>query len=287
MALWRRYRYLVAGLAWALLLGPCAAFLVFGFAAGVSWLWLFGDDAWPSYTGWALPLVGVLGGLGVAAACIAVAIAAGRQNAQYGVQSSTRERNALLLMTAMPLVLLGVITGVIAKEAAGYRQTMNFATEREAEFAALMGARHRIVAIEVEPVAGGTFHASVRVAGTRAGPYRLTWQVEDSNFAMVLVIGTRTVELGPAAGQEVRFEFVLLELAQSYRDQITPAGGVIVEEDFRLEVFLEPILSEIERAMLPPGERRNFEVGLSPLRVEGRAMFPIRFVLQTDGSIEP
>ena len=74
---------------------------------------------------------------------------------------------------------------------------------------------------------------------------------------------------------------------QRYRDEITPAGGVLVEEAFRLEASLEPVLSESELAMLPPSERRTLARGLSPLRVEGGARLPVRFVIQTDGAIGP
>lgn len=265
MALRRYHRYLAAGLAWALLLGPSAAILVFSFAAGASWLWLFGDDVWPQYTQWILPLVAILASLAVAAICVAVAIMASRERDRRSQPIGRRERQALWLMTAIPLVLMGVAAGVIAKEAADYERAMALATEREAAFAALMGARHRIEAVDVEPIAGGDFQASVRLDGTRAGAYRLEWHIEEPNFGRVLLSGMRTVELGAAAGREIRFEFTLLELAQSYRDQLTPAGGVLVGEDFRLDVLLEPILSETEIAMLPPGESRNLEQGLGIL----------------------
>lgn len=59
-----RTKWTLAGFAWGLVAAWAAALIVVGTGAGVFWLYVFGDDPWPAWTGsaltWAAGLVAVL-----------------------------------------------------------------------------------------------------------------------------------------------------------------------------------------------------------------------------------
>jgi hypothetical protein len=279
-----RRRYLIAGIAWALLIGPAAAFLLFGFAAGASWLWLFGDDPWPEATQWALPLIGITGGALAALTCMIVAYSYGRAQEARTQANARTERRKVLVLAFTPLVLLFLFGLKIWRESREYAQDMELAAQREAAFAALSGDRHRIADVTLDQSADDHFRATIRITGERAGEYRLHWQVADTGFGAVLAAGNEVIRLQPG---EVETEIVVTldELARSYRTKVLHGnGGVLVEEPFRLEVSLVPIFSDAERGALPPGERRRLDAGESPLRSVKSTEFPVRFIIGPDVS---
>ncbi|HEY5597862.1 MAG TPA: hypothetical protein VIK47_03560, partial [Kiloniellales bacterium] len=67
-------------------------------------------------------------------------------------------------------------------------------------------------------------------------------------------------------------------LIAAYRDSVlTGAGGVKVDEAFRLAVMVEPIPSPAERASMPPRELQNLAIGQSSLRSGGEVAVPMSF----------
>lgn len=281
-----RRQYLIVGIAWAVLLGPLAAFLLFGFAAGASWLWLFGDDSWPEPTQWVLPLIGLIGGVVAALACIIVAGIYGRKREALLPANRHGERRKVLLLTATPLVLAALLGAKVWWEGREYSEALALATQREAAFAALVGARHKIAGLALDGSAEGRFRARVQLAGEREGDYRLTWRVVDRGFGAALATGERIIRLQPGA-RAVDIAFTLEELARSYKEKVlNGAGGVLVDESFQLELSLMPVLSPSERQELPPGERHRLTTGDTSLRAHMSTEFPVHFVIRGDESIE-
>lgn len=281
-----RSQYLIAGVAWALLLGPLAAYSLFGFAAGVSWLWLFGYDPWPPATQWVLPLIALIGGLLAAAGCIIGALLYGQRRALLTLSDPQRERRRVMLLTAVPLLLIAVIGAKLCWEGEQYSKALALAQKREAAFATLVGAVPKISALKIDRGDDGAFHVIATLAGRREGDYRLTWQVSDTNFRAVLAKDERVIHL-QAGTRRIALGFTLGQLARSYKYKVlNGGGGVLVEEPFALTVSLLPVLGESRRQALPPGEQRRLESGETPLRAEKTAEFPVRFVIRGDGSIE-
>lgn len=279
-----RHRYLIVGIAWALLLGPAAFFLLFGFAAGASWLWLFGDSPWPAATRWALPLIAAVGGALTALVSILIGYEYGKTQETRAIASSRTEQRKALLLTVIPLALIVLIGLNGWRESRKFAQDMNLAGRREAAFAALVGARYRINEITVDHSEHDRFRATVLMTGQREGDYRLHWQVADTGFGTTLLSGDDVTALGSDKA-EAEIGFTLDQLTQSYRAQVLRGGaGVLVEEPFELDAWLEPVFSESERKTLPPGERRRLGTAESPLRSQTATQFPVRFFIRDTGS---
>lgn len=280
-----RHQYVMAGAAWALLLGPCTALLIVGMAAGFSWLWLFGDDPWPKATEWILPLLGIAGGTLTAVMCLVSAWSYGINRETLPRADPRAERRRLLLLSAIPLALILLFGAKIWWEGREYSKSMAVATEREAYFQSFVAARHRITGLTVDQSADGAFRAMVRMDGVREGAYRLTWRVVDTGYGSSLLEGERNLRLLKGF-RETGIPYRLEGLARRYQSKHLTGGGVLVEEPFRIDVILEPILTDVERAALPPGEVRRQKLGASPLRSQSSKSFPVRFIIRLDGTLE-
>ena len=280
-----RHRYLIAGIGWAMLLGPAIALALFSFAAGASWLWLFGDASWPEATQWVLPLIGLAGGFCAAALSIMICHRYGQRRERRAFVDLHREQRRVLLLTLTPLVLVLFVGVMLWKQGSEYSDAMNSASKREAYFAELVATRHKITSIFIEEDTGGTYHGTVQVVGHRKGRYQMRWWVTDTNFGKVLMSGNRPLMLQEGQQQfDLVFEFE--KLAHAYRDEVLSGGGVLVEEPFELTVTLDPALDPAEYEAMPPGERNRVELGRSALRVRRAARFPVRFIVQRDGEIQ-
>lgn len=279
-----RHQYLIVGIAWALLVGPAAFLLLVGFAAGASWLWLFGDSPWPAATQWALPLIGVIGGALSALACMLIGYEYGKARESRAIATSRTRQRKVIILTVVPLALIVLIGLNGWRESRKFAQDMNLAVQREAEFAALIRVLFRINEITIDHSEHDRFHATVRLKGQREGNYQLHWQVADTSFGTTLVSGDAVMALGSGKA-EAEISFTLAQLRQSYRAHVLRGGaGVLVEEPFELDAWLEPVFSESERKTLPPGERRSLGTAESPLRSQTATQFPVRFFIRDTGS---
>jgi hypothetical protein len=280
-----RLHYLILGVAWAPLLAPLTFLALVSLAAAISWLWLYGDDPWPAATQWVLPLIGAAGAVLVAFACVIFATRYGRKRATLAQMDQRAERRRILILLAIPLlgaVLLGV---KVWSESQDYSDALAAATQREAEYAALVGARHEIRNLVLHERPGGDFRATLELVGMRTGNYRLSWDVLSTSIDATLTTGARVVWLRPGR-REVHLHFALDDLARGYHAKLQPGrGGVLVEEEFQIEVSLEPMLSETEAAGLPPGEIHRLAAGGSHLQSRRTTLFPVRFVIRGDGTI--
>lgn len=276
-----RQTYLVAGILWALLLGPLAALTVFGFAAGVSWLWLFGDSSWPAGTQAALPLIGLAAGVAAAMACVYLGISHGRQREAAGGGENAAERRKALLIAAAPIALAMLAGAKLWWDARSYSQAMAIAAQREVNLMSLASRVQKITSISVEPSAGGTFRARIGLNGKRDGEYRLSWDVKSTSFEQPLANGTRTVRLKTGENRE-EISFTLDQIADGYRSRLSSAGDVLVDEPFHLHASVEPELSGADLERLPPGERRQLKSGESMLRSQKSVDFHLRFFIRRD-----
>lgn len=262
-----RSLYLLVGLVWGSLAGVAVAFEVFALAAGVSWLFLFGDSPWPAGVERYLLGIPLAAGLATLAAGLGVGYVVGRRAESAPAPQRQRRRGRLLLLAGVALwLLVGVLAGWQAERQTAARAT---AAAEEAAFAELLRARHVIAGSSVADDGGAVVHVVLDLAGTRSGAYRLAWRLDDTTYDATLSSGERHLDLDPEA-PPLDLAFEPADIAERYRATVLEGRSdkVLVDGIFRLRLWLEPLLTDDERQALPAREIGNLERGLSELRFE-------------------
>ena len=273
--------YVLVGATWGLVLGLPAAMAIVAVGAGVSWLYLFGDETWPEAVSWVLPLLGALGGLAVFAGSLIAAARFAPAPSLSPAEAAARKRRAYALLGLGLFLLMAVAAIALARSLqidAGRRTADRQATWYER----LLAERHEIETLRISPAADGrSFVLGLDTTGQRAGAYRLDWRVRLTAYREDLLEGGGDIALGVGDGHaSARID--AQELIRSYHRVALEAGSadVLVEESFRLEAALRPVLSEDERARLPGHERRNLDLGQSRLIERRRETFTARFQIR-------
>ena len=269
--------YLITSLLWAMVLGPAIALGVFVLGAGISWLYLFGDDPWPRAVEWILPLIALIAGSITALAVVWFGCSRGRRFPTSGASTDYPERRKAILLGVVPIVLFLVIALSIWTRISAYQEAMTIATAREARFADLANGNQRIGSLSVEYDNDDDLRAVARITGSRDGRYRLAWRVSPSSFETAIITASRELVLSGGPSQaEIRFS--LGELRSGYQAEILNGGtGVLVEELFEIDASLEPVLSAEEILDFPPGEQRRLGTEESSLSSSASANFPVSF----------
>ncbi len=271
--------YGLVGLVWGLLLGGLAAWAVMAMAAGVSWLYLFGDDPWPEAVGRAIPLAGLAAFLGALALCTALGLRSGRRAEQGEPAGARRLRVQGIGLLALGLLLAVALAGAAGARIAGQRGEHALLERQTAAFEALRAERQVLTAVAVARAARAmSYDMTVETKGARGGPYRLAWSVRSTVYGATLDEGE--AQLALASGDN-RARLVLdawqmveryHEIALDYRDV-----DVEVAESFRLEIALSPVLGADDLARLPAHEAHNLSLGQSALIDAKSVDFPARF----------
>jgi F0F1-type ATP synthase membrane subunit c/vacuolar-type H+-ATPase subunit K len=268
-----RSLYLLAGLVLGGLAGLAVMIQVFALAAGVSWLYLFGDDPWPARAEWILLGTSLVAGLATLGAGLGIGYTVGRRYESSPRPERARRRGHGLLLGGLALWLLVVFLALWQQERQSSARAA--AAVEETAFGELLQARHVITGVSVVN-AGAELRLSLGLAGTRSGAYRLAWRLEDPLYDVTLLSGERRLALGPdAASADLDFEIAIL--AERYRETVLKGRGdkVLVDGAFRLRLSLEPLLDDEERQALPARETGNLERGLSGLRFETEVELPV------------
>jgi len=270
--------YLVAGIFWALLAGGAAALAAFAFAAGVSWVFLFGDEPWPAAVQWVLPLLALFVGLIVFAAVLIMVSRYGRMQAAAQSANPVRERRKAILLVFAPLMLIALGAASAWLRARDYSADLETVSKREQALADLVAANQKVVAVDIMSDASD-LNAVVRINGQRSGLYHLVMRVLPATGNAIVLTEDRSLQL-PVGESDVEVNLKMSEVQQAYRDAILKGrGGVLVDELFRLDVSLVPALAGDEIATLPPNERGRLESADSPLQSRRMAQFPVHFTL--------
>lgn len=274
--------YLVVGFLWSVLLAAGAGLAAAAVGAGVAWIYLFGDSAWPDWTNRAIPGLGAAVGLATFAAAMTLTrIVASRHGTPAGERSEDRRGSAV----AWGLLALGLAIAVgFAWQQYGRNNEIERAREETAAAARylplLLSETHRIAGIAVEwPGGDQDGRAVVTLDGLRSGRYRLDWQVRDTIYDKPLLQSGETLQL--AAGTRVMdFALPARRIVDGYRALLSRTdANVMVDEPFVFEMQLAPILTERETSRISPHEVQNLANGWSPLIQRSSAEFPVRFFL--------
>jgi hypothetical protein len=278
----RKSLYLAVGFLWATLLGVGVGIAAAAIAAGVAWIYLFGDSAWPDWTNWAIPGFGAAIGLATfTGSMIVTRIVANRYDVA-GREGGGIKGGGVF---AWALLLLGLaVAGGIAWQEFGRQQKIETAREESAAaaqyFPTLLSETHRITDIAVDwPGGGRDGRAVVTLDGLREGGYHFEWQVRDRLYEKPLLKGGEPLEL--AAGARV-LEIALpaQSLVDGYRTLLSRQdANVMVDEPFVFEARLTPMPAEHETSRMPAHEVQNLANGWSPLIHRSSVQFTVRFFL--------
>jgi F0F1-type ATP synthase membrane subunit c/vacuolar-type H+-ATPase subunit K len=269
-----RSLYLLTGLVLGGLAALAVALQVFAVGAGVSWLYLFGDEPWPARAQWVLMGAALAAGLATLGAGLAFGYLHGRRCESAPRPERARRRGRGLLLGGLALWLLVVGLGLWQQERQSSARAA--AAVQEAAFASLLQARHVIAGVAIAEPDGAELRLSLALTGARSGAYRLAWQLSDPLYGVTLLSGEQHLALGPeAASADLGFEIAVL--AERYRETVLQGRSdkVLVDGVFRLQLSLEPLLDGEERRDLPAREIGNLERGLSGLIFETRAEVPV------------
>jgi hypothetical protein len=279
----RKGLYLAVGFLWAMLLGVGAGLAAAAIAAGVAWIYLFGDSTWPDWTNWAIPGAGAVIGLATFAVSMVVTrIVANRYDAG-GNEAADKKGGGTF---AWVLLLLGLaVAGGFAWQEYGRQKDFEKARDEAAEaaryFPTMLSASHRITGITVDwPGGGWDGRAVVTLGGLREGGYRLGWQVRDTLYEKPLLKGEETLQL-TAGARVLEFALPAQGVVDGYRALLSRQdANVMVDEPFVFEVELAPMPGVLETARMPPHEVQNLTNGSSPLIRRSSEEFTVRFFLR-------
>ncbi len=263
-------------------LGVLAAYGVVIVGAGVSWLFIFGDDTWPAYTAWVIPGAGVLGGIIVWSAAAFVAARYGRRHENAAPEAVTRQRRFAYLLLATGVLFDVMLVGAVVANHRQQDAARELGSAQRVWFAEFLAGRQNIDAIEVRRQDGqGVIAVTLQIGGTNAGDHRLEWLVRETLYKKVLAEGETALRL-TRGRQNTALSLDAKALAATYH-RLALGGAdanVMVDEDFVFEARLVPMLDADTRDRLPRNERQNLDNGYSELIVTGDAPLPIRFILR-------
>lgn len=271
--------YVLVGLVWGALLGGLAASAVMAMAAGVSWLFLFGDDPWPEAVGWLIPLIGLTAFLGVLAVGVAFGLRRGRRAERVAPAKARRLRVQGIGLLALGLLLAVALAGTGGARIAGQEAERAARDRQTAAFEALRAERQVLGAVTVVRAAGKmSYDMTVETKGARGGPYRLAWSVRATLYGASLDEGTADLALVPGDNR-ARLALDARRIVERYHEVALGFQDVDVEvaETFRLEIALSPVLGADDLAQLPPHEAQNLSLGQSALIDAKSVDFPAHF----------
>jgi F0F1-type ATP synthase membrane subunit c/vacuolar-type H+-ATPase subunit K len=272
-----RYVYGLAAAVWGVLVAAAVVIQVFGWVAGVSWLYLFGDDRWPDSASWYLIAIPLAAGVVAFVASVVVGYLQGRLWEASSRPDRARRRAYAMLFAGLGFWLtVGSAARLYHDRQESTRQA---SAAEETAFVRLSSGSRTIVSVE-SVTENGRYRVRVETAGARAGLYQLLWRLEDPLYRTALTTGDDRITLDEARpGFEVIFD--RQAIAESYHEAIlkSAAANVLVEQDFTLVLILEPVLRPEELAAIPPREVENLRRGFSHLRHQTRDQIAVRFRL--------
>lgn len=264
---------------WGLLLGGLAAWSVMAVAAGVSWLFLFGDDPWPAAVGWVIPSIGLAVLLAAPLGCIAYGLNAARILTRASPDEVSRQRRTALRLLALGSLLGLTLAGAAAARIADQEGARETAAQRSTWFEDLDRGRQRLDGIEVVPAPRPmSYDMTVATHGLRGGGYRLAWSLRSSAYGATLAEGAAELTLEPGNNYPT-LAIDAWSIVERYHEVALGGQDVDVEvaESFRIEVTLIPQLSEADRALLPAHEMQNLAIGQSSLNDRATTEFAMQF----------
>ncbi len=272
-------RWEMTGAIWGALVGGFLALWAVAAAAGVFWLWLYGDDPWPeSASTWILGI-----GLGVWIVCIWAGWNIGKargeiadEKAGYSLKGARRAASRALLLAILALIGAGFFF-VDLRDAS---QTKRAASEeKERAYQHLLQTRHTFRAVTAShDTAANALRLTIGTAGQRSGPHRLTVHVTSSRLGEDGWERVEVVSLG-AGLQTLARQVPLGDIKTLVGRSLFGDGETQADADIVLTVRgrLVPIVSDALADSLPARVLRNLDLESSNLIDEVNTAVTVSF----------
>jgi hypothetical protein len=250
-----------------------------GAAAGVFWLWLYGDDPWPeSASIWILGI-----GLAVWSVCIWAGWDLGKargeiadEKAGYSLKVARRAATRALLLAILALIGAGYF--FVDLRAAGQAQRA-VSEEKERAYQHLLQTRHTFRAVTAShDTAADALHLTIGTAGQRSGQHRLTVHVTSSRLGEDGWERTEVVSLGTGL-QTLTRQVPLAGIKVLVGKSLFREGETRADADISLRVRsrLVPVVSEALADSLPTRVLRNIDLQSSNLIDEVNTTVTVSF----------
>lgn len=260
-------RWEIAGAIWGALIGGFLALWAVGAAAGIFWLWVYGDDPWPdSASVWII-------GVGVVVWIVSIWAGWNLGKARGAIAD---ERAGHSLKVARRAATRALLLAILAAIGAGYFFTdLRAASEaqraesedEESAYQQLLESRHTFRAVTAtHDTAADALHLTIGTAGQRAAPHRLTVRVTSSRLGENGWERAEVVSLGRGL-QSLTRRVPLGNIKTLVGRSLFGDGQTRADADVVLTVKgrLVPIVSEALADSLPARVLRNLDLESSNL----------------------
>lgn len=278
----RKGLYLAVGFVWGVVISAGVALAVSAIAAGVAWIYLFGDETWPGWANWAILGAGAVAGLLSLSICMLVARIVANRYDEPANEHHTEHGGAglawLLLLTGF-LAAGGFVWWEFGRQAEILTASEQ-ADQADKYFPTLVSDTHRISGIDVDwPGGGADGKAMVVLEGLREGEYRFSWLIRDSLYDEPLLDGMQILQLTSGA-RRIDIPMPAERIVDGYRRLLNRQdGNLLVDEPFLFEARLAPVPNINEIQQMPAHEVQNLNNGQSSLIDRSSAKFAVRFFL--------
>lgn len=248
-----RHRWLAAGAAWGLVAGVSVAVYVGGMTAGFFWIFVFGDDPWPEWTGGVTLAASLAAGLAAFGTTAVVAYLFGRS--REGSAEEARYRRWAHLCLAGAVVAAAVLVGLEWAE----RQDTSRRRTAEEEARSYLARLQPVLHVRLSN-AGGELRFATSASDPGSGRYALTITL-DGDYSRGAPIWTKsdTVRLDPARRTVAEASVPVEQVRRDFvRRRVTrPDGAWAADVSVAARVGLTPLLPRALAGRVTAGRWRG------------------------------
>jgi ABC-type multidrug transport system fused ATPase/permease subunit len=245
---------------WGITAGVMAGVVAVGYTAAVSWIYIFGDDPWPSWSFLFLSSVGIVIGILIT---VVVARSFSRKMISADAPPCSRSSGHIWRSSAglaVVFLLWGgfslfcfrnktIEEGQIAQEQKQNQYYQQYLKDK---------TRLTTISFDRNDVQRKLL-AVIHFNGRAPDDYSLRWRVFDSLYGTTLINGIADLTF-PLPGDVYKVELDVDQISENYKTKVMHGrGGFIVGEgSVQMIVDLVPIFTDEDRRLMPSMNLQNF-----------------------------
>ncbi|MDD4616669.1 MAG: hypothetical protein PHW76_06100 [Alphaproteobacteria bacterium] len=276
-------------LLWGITAGVIAGIAAFGYIAGISWIFLFGDDPWPSWSFWFLTSVGIV--IGISVTFVVVRLF-------HVFDSPSKKKPANLghagkghiWKSCAGLVIVILFWGGLSLLYVRNKETeeAQIAIEQKKNqyYRQYLQNKMRLTTISFDrnDVQRKLF-AMIHFDGKTPGDYSLRWRVLEDLYGTTLINGKTDLTF-PLPGDVYKVELDINQISEIYKSKLTHGQGgfIIGEGSIQFIVDLVPSFTDEDRVLMPSMNLHNFALEVDRLDM-GQDAMPSDLITQVKAAV--